>query len=122
MPLIKPEWEQELFGYIRGKAIALGCIPHAINGMADHIHVVISIPPALSVAKVIGQLKGASSHYINTVYVEDKGFAWQAGYGIFSVSERGLNRVIEYVRNQKKHHLAHQDWGAYEPEQYDASC
>ncbi len=71
---------------------------------ADHIHVVISIPPKLSIATTIGQLKGASSHRVNEVFVSHHSFAWQAEYGIFSFSERSLPRVVEYVRNQKQHH------------------
>jgi hypothetical protein len=85
------------------KATALGCIPHAINGMSDHAHVAISIPPKLSIATTIGQLKGASSHHVNETYT-DGAFAWQAEYGILSFSERSLTRVVDYVKNQKKHH------------------
>lgn len=68
LALIDPAWEKELHGYIRGKATALECIPHAIGGMPDHMHVVISIPPKLALATVIGQLKGASSHHVNQKY------------------------------------------------------
>ena len=104
LPLIEPAWEEELFGYIRGKAIALECIPHAINGMAEHIHVVISIPPKLCLATTIGKLKGASFHRINEVFVSHRSFAWQAEYGIFSFSEKALSKIVEYVNNQKRHH------------------
>jgi putative transposase len=75
----------------------------AINGMYDHIHVAISIPPKLSVATVIGQLKGASSHRINEKYA-NSAFAWQAEYGVVSFSKSSLTRVVDYVKNQKKHH------------------
>jgi putative transposase len=104
LPLIEPAWEEELYGYMRGKATALGCIPHAINGTTDHTHVVISIPPRLAVATVIGRLKGASSHRANEIFVANKSFAWQTEYGAFSVSENVLPYVIEYVNNQKQHH------------------
>lgn len=60
--LIEPAWEYDLYGYIWGKSTALECIPHAIGGMYDHLHIAISIPPKLAVATVVGQLKGASSH------------------------------------------------------------
>ncbi|HEX5944159.1 MAG TPA: transposase [Anaerolineales bacterium] len=50
LPLIDPAWEKDLHGYIRGKATALECIPYAIGGMPDHLHVAISIPPKLAVA------------------------------------------------------------------------
>jgi putative transposase len=103
LSLIEPAWEAEMYGYIRGKAIALGCIPHAIGGMPDHIHVVISIPPKLPVATLIGQLKGASSHHVNEKYANGA-FAWQTEYGVFSFSEKSLSKIVEYVNNQKKHH------------------
>lgn len=104
LPLIDPTWEKDLYGYIWGKATALECIPHAINGMPDHIHVAISIPPKLSVATLIGQLKGASSHRINEIYVSDNSFAWQSEYGVLSFSEKTLSTIVGYVQNQKKHH------------------
>jgi putative transposase len=104
LPLIEPAWESDLHGYIWGKATALGCIPHAINGMPDHVHAAISIPPKLSVAALIGQLKGASSHRANEIFVSDRSFAWQAEYGVLSVSERGLPDLVEYIKNQKRHH------------------
>src|SRR5215211_4624048 len=105
LPLIDPAWESDLYGYIWGKATALECIPHAINGMPDHIHVVISIPPKLSVATLIGRLKGSSSHRVNEIFVSYNSFAWQSEYGVFSVSEKALPRIVEYVKNQKRHHL-----------------
>ncbi|RJP49887.1 MAG: IS200/IS605 family transposase [Anaerolineaceae bacterium] len=103
LPLIESVWESDLYGYIWGKATALECIPHAINGMPDHVHVIISIPPKLSVATLIGQLKGASSHHVNENYA-DVSFAWQAEYGVLSFSEKSLPAIVDYVKNQKKHH------------------
>ena len=88
LPLIEPTWEADLYGYIWGKATALECIPHAINGISDHIHVVISIPRKLAIATVIGQLKGASSHRVNELFVSYQAFAWQTEYSVFSVSAR----------------------------------
>ena len=103
LALIEPAWEADLYGYLWGKATALGCIPHAIHGMTDHLHVAISIPPKLSVATTIGQMKGSSSHHVNEKYM-DGAFAWQAEYGVFSFSERSLSKIVDYVNNQKKHH------------------
>jgi REP-associated tyrosine transposase len=103
LPLIDPTWERDLHGYIWGKATALECIPHAIGGISDHIHVAISIPPKLAVATTIGQLKGASSHHVNKNYASGS-FMWQAEYGILSFSETSLVVVVDYVNNQKKHH------------------
>lgn len=103
LALIDPIWEKDLHGYIWGKATALECIPHAIGGMSDHIHVAISIPPKLSVATLIGKLKGASSHHINENYAGGS-FLWQAEYGVLTFSEKALSSVVGYINNQKKHH------------------
>ena len=102
-PLIDPAWEKDLYGYLWGKATFLECIPHAIKGMSDHMHMVLSIPPRLAVADSIGQLKGASSHHVNEQYLKGK-FAWQAEYSIFSISESALEKVVGYVTMQKQHH------------------
>jgi len=103
LALIDPVWEKDLYGYIWGKATALECIPHAIGGMPDHIHVAIYIPPKLAVATLIGQLKGASSHHVNEKYASGS-FLWQAEYGVFSFSEKSLPVIVKYINNQKKHH------------------
>ncbi|MCP4138768.1 MAG: IS200/IS605 family transposase [Chloroflexi bacterium] len=100
---ISPAWEKDLYDYLWGKAIALECIPHTINGMPNHLHVVLSVPPKLALAKTIGLLKGSSSHHINENYL-DHTFAWQAEYGIFSFAEKSLSKIVSYVQNQKKHH------------------
>jgi REP-associated tyrosine transposase len=103
LDLIDPTWEKDLYGYIRGKATTWECIPHAIGGISDHIHVAISIPPKLAVATLIGKLKGASSHHVNRNYC-DGSFMWQAEYGVFSVSEKALPSIVDYINNQKNHH------------------
>ncbi len=105
-PLITSDIESHLYGYIIGKAHALSCITHAIGGMEDHIHNVVSIPPKLAVSEYVQNIKGSSAHFINhgnfnlpTV------FAWQRGYGIFSLGAKQLDRAVDYVLNQKAHHL-----------------
>ncbi len=83
-------------------------IIHAVGVVADHVHVVASIPPSLSVGELVGKLKGASSRLLNTAgpYAADGTFAWQKEYGIYSISERGLENACEYVNNQEQHHAA----------------
>ena len=101
--LIDPAWEKDLYSYLGAKAQALGCIPHAINGTANHLHLVLSIPPRLAIARAIGQLKSASSHRLNGEHPEG-GFSWQSEYAISTVSEAGLARIVGYVKAQKQHH------------------
>ena len=67
------------------------------------MHIVLSIPPRLTVATIIGHLKGASSHHVNEQYPEGA-FAWQEEYSVFSISESALEKVVGYVNKQKQHH------------------
>ncbi len=114
LDLIDPAWEKDLYGYIRGKATALECIPHAIGGISNHIHVAISIPPKLAVATLIGRLKGSSSHYINERYAYGS-FMWQTEYGVTSFSEKALASIVDYIHNQKRHHAKNTLSAALEP-------
>jgi putative transposase len=103
LPLIKPDKEAELYGYIIGKADYLGCIIHAINGTENHTHLVASIPPNLSIAEFVKKIKGSSSHYWNHNLSADKLY-WQEGYGVFSFGSKQLETAVNYVKNQKIHH------------------
>jgi len=94
---ITPENESRLFAYIRQKANELELRILAINGWCDHIHLIIEIPPKVSVAEAVKQIKGTSSHEFPELY-------WQRGYGAITVSERNLSVALEYVNRQKEHH------------------
>lgn len=104
-PLISPVIEAPLFACIVSKGDELGCYIHAINGIMDHIHIIISIPPRHSVSWVVKNLKGTSSHFINHELRQlDRPFYWQRGYGYLSLGESRLASAIEYVDRQKVHH------------------
>ncbi len=104
-PLITSTREKELYGYIIGKADYLGCIIHAIGGIEDHIHIVASIPPKLSIADFVKKIKGSSSYHLNHLpNSDDLGFAWQHGYGVFTLGSKQLDTAVNYVNNQKEHH------------------
>jgi len=103
-PMIHQSLEQQVFPYIGEQLREIGCPVRIINGMPDHIHCLFLLNPQKSIAEVIKQIKGSSSHYINYHdWIPDK-FAWQTGYAAFSVSESGVERVYEYIKNQKAHH------------------
>ena len=105
MPLITPDIEERLYGYLVGKADYLESIIHALGGVEDHIHLVVSIPPKHSVAEFVRKLKGSSSHHVNSEVLDDSGsFRWQRGYGIFSLGGKQLDKAVAYVRKQKLHH------------------
>ncbi len=106
LALIDPAWETDLFDFLWGRALTLDCIPRAIGGMTDHLHVVLSIPPKLAIASLVVQLKSSSCHLVNEAYA-DGSFLWQAEYKVLSFSETALGTMVEYVDNQKRHHASH---------------
>ncbi len=103
-PLIHPSIEQKVLKFIEQQLQQQGCKVEVINGMADHVHCLFLLNRQKSIAEVIKQIKGSSSHFINQNNFVPLKFAWQTGYGAFSVSESGVNRVSEYIKNQKQHH------------------
>ncbi|MEO7977047.1 transposase [Flavobacterium sp.] len=94
-----------MHNYIREELIELGCPVRIINGMPDHIHALFLLNPKKSMADVIKQIKGSSSHSINGENLILEKFAWQTGYAAYSVSESQLEIVYNYIKNQKQHHL-----------------
>ncbi|MGL5878594.1 MAG: IS200/IS605 family transposase [Xenococcaceae cyanobacterium] len=103
-PLIDNKREARLYPYIVSKADSLNCIIHAIDGMENHIHIIVSIPPKLSIAEFVKRIKGSSSHYLNQNFSDPPQFFWQEGYGVFSLGGKQLDEAIAYVQNQKIHH------------------
>jgi putative transposase len=91
LPLITPERE-------------LGYALHAVGGVEDHIHVLVSLTPGTLVADVAKNLKGASSHYINRESGLDTTLYWQDGYGVVTLRDSEIPRVARYIKNQKEHH------------------
>lgn len=111
-PLITSELEAYLIPGIFMKAEELKGVVFAVSGMPDHIHMVASIPPNVSVDDFIQRLKVFSARAVTLKY--DFPFEWQQGYGVFSLSKRSLKRVMEYVERQKDHHHSGKTIGALE--------
>ena len=97
--------EKQVHDYIREELIDLGCPVRIINGMPDHIHVLFLLNPQKSIADIIKQVKGSSSHSINGVDLILEKFAWQTGYAAYSVSESQVEKVYNYIKIQKQHHF-----------------
>ncbi len=102
--LLGPEIEPFAHGLIRDKALELKAVIHALNGMEDHVHLVISIPPKLAPAFFIGQVKGATSARLNQSGRLDRPFFWQDEYAVFSLDAKRLPHHVAYVDNQKTYH------------------
>ncbi|MCO5231438.1 MAG: IS200/IS605 family transposase, partial [Chitinophagales bacterium] len=102
--LIHTSWEEELYKYITGIIRNKGQKLLAINGMPDHIHILIGMKPTCCLSDLVREIKKSSNEFI-----KDKGFIkykfnWQEGYGAFSYSQSALDNVIAYIENQKQHH------------------
>ena len=99
--LIDQAMQPKLWAYMAGIARNHGFLVLANGGMEDHVHLLIQLAPVLSLAKAVSLLKANSS-----TWMKDHGlrFAWQQGYGAFSVSASNLSAVERYIANQAKHH------------------
>ena len=76
----------------------------AINGMSDHVHILIGLKPAMALADLVRDIKADSSDFINRKKWVRGRFAWQEGYGAFSYGHSQLDTVIRYIQNQERHH------------------
>jgi putative transposase len=99
--LMPGELRPRMWAYATGVCKKLGILVHAVGGMEDHIHFLIQIPPTLPVAKAVLAIKSNSSRWANE---EGHKFAWQQGYGAFSVSSSNVPVVVRYIQNQETHH------------------
>ena len=102
--LIDSVLEPEIYRAIAAKAQKLGGFVHAIGGIEDHVHLAVSVPPKIALAKFVGDVKGNSSHFVNYVIKPEYEFHWQAEYGVVSFGERNLASVVRYIHSQKQHH------------------
>jgi putative transposase len=101
-PLITSDLKIRLHGYLGGIVNGLGCVPIEINGMSEHVHLLVKIRPTIAVSDFLSKLKSSSSSWGKR---ETKGrFGWQTKYGAFTVSESQVGRVRQYIRDQEKHH------------------
>ena len=95
---------QALHGYMSTVLANLGCPPVLINSTEDHVHILFDLGRTVTASKAVEDVKKSSSRWIKTQGPEFASFAWQAGYGIFAVSESNVSAVRAYIANQKEHH------------------
>ena len=98
---IPAELQEQLWAYILGTANNLKIKTLAVGGTANHIHVLLGLPPTITVSEAIQKLKANSSRWLGEQGIA---FQWQEGYGAFSVSSSLLNTVQTYIQNQAEHH------------------
>jgi REP element-mobilizing transposase RayT len=102
--LIKHEWKNDLYKYMVGIIQNNSHKVLAINGMPDHVHILIGMRPTQSLSDLMQDVKGGSSKWLNDQRLVNGYFQWQEGYGGFSYSRSHVTNVIAYIRNQEEHH------------------
>jgi len=102
LPLISRDIRSELFAYIGGLVKELKGKPIIINGTDDHIHLLISLPAKVSLSDAMRFVKANSSRWVSERF--NIKFAWQKGFGAFSVSRSQMDAVFQYIRDQEIHH------------------
>lgn len=102
--LIKPAFKEEVYKYITGIVRNQGQKLIAINGIADHIHILIGLKPSMALADLMRDVKADSANFINKKKWLHGRFSWQDGYGAFSYGHSQLDTVVRYIQNQEKHH------------------
>lgn len=100
-PCIQDDFQPKLWAYMAGIARKQGFEAIIIGGVRDHVHALLLLPPTMPLAKAVQFLKGNSSKWINETKAD---FAWQEGYGAFSVSASQTADVVRYIANQHAHH------------------
>jgi REP element-mobilizing transposase RayT len=102
--LIQKNWKDELHKYICGIVNGKNQKVYAIGGVADHIHLLVSINPSMAISDLVRDIKANSSKWINEKRFLNTKFQWQEGFGAFSYAQSQLNNVIAYINNQEQHH------------------
>jgi REP element-mobilizing transposase RayT len=101
---ITSDVEERIWSYLGGIAKENKVHPIQIGGIEDHVHLLLGAPASLAPSKIAQLIKGGSSAWIHETFPNMKGFAWQDGYGVFSVSKSNIPGVVDYIRGQREHH------------------
>lgn len=103
-PFLTDAIRKSLHAYMATVMDNLGCQALLINSIEDHIHILFELSRTIAVSQAVEKVKTASSRWMKTQGDEWTGFAWQAGYGAFTVSASNVQMVRNYVENQREHH------------------
>jgi len=105
-PLMSPVIKVAVYTCIKAECITLKAEALAVGGTADHVHVLVRIPSTVSIAELVKQIKGASSHLVTHTVADAQSFKWQGAYGAFTVSKPLVSSVRSYILRQEDHHKA----------------
>jgi REP element-mobilizing transposase RayT len=102
--LITPTLQEQLWPYLGGIARNNKMKAVKIGGVEDHVHILLSLPGTLDIAKAVQLLKGSSSKWVHETFPDQRTFEWQKGYGAFSIGISGVADTLAYIENQAEHH------------------
>jgi REP element-mobilizing transposase RayT len=102
--LITPTLKPHLYGVIGGIIATDGGTLLRIGGTADHVHISATLSKNITVPDQLRNIKAVSSKWVHEHYPTEHAFAWQNGYGAFTISYKGLPRVAAYIEDQMRHH------------------
>ncbi|MBK9263282.1 MAG: IS200/IS605 family transposase [Polyangiaceae bacterium] len=120
-PWIAESVEKPLYAAMSEKCREIGCVPMALGGTSDHVHMLAALTPTMAVATFVKEIKGASAYIISHGLLPNTGFRWQEGYGAFTLRKTDLPTVRNYVLQQKEHHGVHTIAPAWELPTNDGS-
>ena len=104
-PFITRQLEPVIFYAIQDKSRQFKAEIHGLNAVDDHVHVAVTIPPAVAVFEWVREVKGLSAHEVNRAFTDlDTTFKWQGGYSVLTFGKKVLPFVVNYILNQKQHH------------------
>ncbi len=103
-PYISAKLRPDLHAYLATVARNAGCECYRVGGVADHVHLAMRLSRTLTIAALVEELKTSSSMWMKKRSETLHGFAWQRGYGAFSVAPKDLGDVVEYIDSQEEHH------------------
>ena len=115
------EIEREVHRVLNSEARKLGCKILAVNGTDDHLHLLIQMGPQVTLARLMNQMKGVTTLFINDrrPCESEALFKWQNGYGVYSIGKNQVAIVVDYIARQKEHHAANTIWASLEPKPID---
>jgi REP element-mobilizing transposase RayT len=114
LPLITEEIEPRLYAAIAAKCRELKCVPLAIGGTEDHVHLLVRLHTTVAVARLAQGVKGSSSHLVTHEIMPGEFFKWQGAYGAFTLRKEDVPAVEKYIERQKEHHAAGDLWEDWE--------
>ena len=107
MALLSPKWEADLYKYMSGIITNNGHKAYLINGMTDHVHVLVSMNPKQAPSDLMHDVKRSSSLWINDNRLVMGKFSWQEGFGVFSYGKSQISDIARYIERVKEHHKKH---------------